>query len=285
MRILQQKNLTYFHLIRNVSSFPERALILSTMPPRRRQERDEQQPGNVRDAVQLLIDRHVHKAEQNDKTAELGAHALDFGKTLGSLKDAEQSGEALCEGMAQVLELHKEVEEIRTIMEKARPDIERAMKDAEDLDAQIPSDEAFLRILQGHATTVKRQRTDVTEHPDYKRLRKLCKLKTNDDDDDVEIDESTAMILKDPINQKILVDPMKSKKCGHVYSKSTVLEYFRRPQKCAWPGCNATLCSDDFERDVETELGLKRYERSQAASQTQQRTQAVDLDDDDDDER
>lgn len=51
-----------------------------------------------------------------------------------------------------------------------------------------------------------------------------------------------------PLTLNVLVDPMRSKKCGHVYSLKSIKAYFKKKQKCACFSCKVELDINDFER-------------------------------------
>mmetsp|Transcript_22495 Transcript_22495/g.69227 ORF Transcript_22495/g.69227 Transcript_22495/m.69227 type:complete len:262 (+) Transcript_22495:116-901(+) len=245
------------------------------------------------DLAGLWLEALKKKMAPCDKTAELAGGALDLAKILGNLDELDEAKrrkkcEELCELSKAALDVRRDFESQESALGAARADVEQALKDAEDDDFEMPD---FAASFFKYTADAKRQKPDVTQESDYNKLRKRCKIDAVDDDE-IEIEDTLqggAATLKDPITQALFKDPVKSKKCGHVYSKATVTSYFGRGSKaCAFFGCNATLTKDDFERDVETELDLKRFERSQQQQQSQasqqRRTQAVDLDDSDDDD-
>ena len=51
-----------------------------------------------------------------------------------------------------------------------------------------------------------------------------------------------------PLTRDVLVDPVRSKKCGHVYSLKSIKAGFKKKQKCACFGCKVELDINDFER-------------------------------------
>ena len=51
-----------------------------------------------------------------------------------------------------------------------------------------------------------------------------------------------------PLSRSVLVDPVRSKKCGHVYSLKNIKAFFKKKQKCACFGCKVELDINDFER-------------------------------------
>mmetsp|Transcript_38195 Transcript_38195/g.122574 ORF Transcript_38195/g.122574 Transcript_38195/m.122574 type:complete len:253 (+) Transcript_38195:24-782(+) len=238
-------------------------------------------------SLTLRVEQAKEGLKRGDKTADLVGGALDFGKQLGALTGLDEAtrrkrSQELCEEMGKVVALKHEYAADFAALDAAKADVLAARDGDGDVDV--------LAIFRRH----KRPPPPSASEPDVQRLRKLCKL--DNDDDDVEVDETLGATLNDPYTLAVFVEPQKSKKCGHVYSKSTVLRYFgTRGQKCAHPGCTAFLKVQDFERDVEKELEIKRYEKrntsqsqqpsssSQSQSHFSQRGNTVDLDDDDDD--
>ena len=90
-----------------------------------------------------------------------------------------------------------------------------------------------------------------------------------------------APSLRCPISTGLLVQPVKARPCGHVYSAASARAYFTGPggKKCAVFGCDKMLKWSDFVKDKASEIALrearKRHERTQ-------RSQAEEIDDEDD---
>ena len=68
-----------------------------------------------------------------------------------------------------------------------------------------------------------------------------------------------------PITKQTLVSPVRSNKCGHVYSKEAILLHIKNIKKkgrnlpsCPVAGCSHTVDLNDLERDVDIERQLKR---------------------------
>ena len=62
-----------------------------------------------------------------------------------------------------------------------------------------------------------------------------------------------------PISTGLLVQPMKARPCGHVYSAASAWAYFDVPsgKKCAVFGCNKVLNWSDFVEDKASEIALR----------------------------
>ena len=63
----------------------------------------------------------------------------------------------------------------------------------------------------------------------------------------------------------LLVNPLKARPCGHVYSKASAMAYFKGVgQRCAVFGCDKHLKWSDFVVDEASEGALREYYRRQA---------------------
>ena len=62
-----------------------------------------------------------------------------------------------------------------------------------------------------------------------------------------------------PISTGLLVQPMKARPCGHVYSAASARAYFTGPggKKCAVFGCDKVLKWSDFVEDEASEIALR----------------------------
>eukprot|EP00475_Leptophrys_vorax_P024154 TRINITY_DN3326_c0_g1_i2.p1 TRINITY_DN3326_c0_g1~~TRINITY_DN3326_c0_g1_i2.p1 ORF type:complete len:284 (+),score=73.23 TRINITY_DN3326_c0_g1_i2:166-1017(+) len=67
-----------------------------------------------------------------------------------------------------------------------------------------------------------------------------------------------------PLTRSLLVDPVKSSKCGHHYSKQAIMQYIhskaqhRQPAVCPVSGCRQLVTSESLEPDVEAAFWLRR---------------------------
>ena len=70
---------------------------------------------------------------------------------------------------------------------------------------------------------------------------------------------------KATISTGLLVNPLKARPCGHVYSKASAMAYFKGVGKrCAVFGCDKHLKWSDFVVDEASERALREYYRRQA---------------------
>ena len=71
--------------------------------------------------------------------------------------------------------------------------------------------------------------------------------------------------LRCSITTCLLVNPLKARPCGHVYSKASAMAYFKGVGKrCAVFGCDKHLKWSDFVVDEASERALREYYRRQA---------------------
>lgn len=109
-------------------------------------------------------------------------------------------------------------------------------------------------------------------------------------DEDVAIVETGAsqgFNLKCPISGQFMKDAVRSKLCGHTYSKVGILAHIghsRRYCECPIAGCtNKNVTQDQLEEDHDTQHAVRREIRRQGMVQEQQSRQADNLVDSDED--
>merc|ERR1712130_134561 len=91
-----------------------------------------------------------------------------------------------------------------------------------------------------------------------------------DDDDDEDIDiviDRAANVnigsIKCPLTQRVFVEPVKSRECGHTFEREAVENYIESQEQrqemsdCPLPGCNNILTKDQLIRDVMMEKKIK----------------------------
>mmetsp|Transcript_21434 Transcript_21434/g.66113 ORF Transcript_21434/g.66113 Transcript_21434/m.66113 type:complete len:247 (+) Transcript_21434:50-790(+) len=236
-------------------------------------------PGQMTTIEKIASKREAYHEEGNT----IRAHLQDFAQTLGGLSDLPEAtrlkaATKLAETMQASLEARNEVDAFVDACEAATADVKAVF---DDDSAAIPDFEA---LISGKMATFRNNTS--TDDALLKRLKKATKVlaTTDDDDDDVEIDEArdvTEAELKCPITTTLFEEPVKSKKCGHVYSRAAAQAYFKTPKNCARVGCNCILAWADFERCAETELALEKLERANTQRAATQADDAMDVDDDD----
>ena len=206
------------------------------------------------------------------------AQIQDFAKTLGTLKS--DLPEEMLKGAALKLEkilklslaARDEVDAFVDGCEKATPEIAEIFRDH---DCVVPAIDGII----GREMDKVRKHSDFDKDAQVKKLKKNSKVLEDNDEEDFEIDETqelTEAQLKCPISQKRMEDPVKSKKCGHAYSKKSAEQYFKKLSNCAHPGCRFKMIYSDFERDAETQVLIDKFDR--IAQRSTQYTQNVDDD-------
>jgi hypothetical protein len=128
----------------------------------------------------------------------------------------------------------------------------------------------------------------MTEEPKY---LELCeKLGEVDEDADLAVlPLENGSALKCPITGTLMEDPVKSKFCGHSYSRRGIEQHFKNSMMCVCPmaGCrNRNLTREQLVDDPETAMLVRREKKRQEyAKKSQSQSQAaIDMDDDDDEE-
>ncbi|KAI8505854.1 E3 SUMO-protein ligase NSE2 [Branchiostoma belcheri] len=85
-----------------------------------------------------------------------------------------------------------------------------------------------------------------------------------DDDDEIEMTQAEVN-LKCPLTQQEFKEPVKNKKCGHVYDKGPILQHIRRKRgvKCPVSACANTdpISEQDLEVDVEMRRKIDKKNR------------------------
>lgn len=79
-----------------------------------------------------------------------------------------------------------------------------------------------------------------------------------EDDDDIIVDGAKTFIC--PLTKRRLVDPVKAKGCGHVFSREAILNLIgnARQIKCPVAGCSQIIRKNELETDYEMQHAMKR---------------------------
>jgi hypothetical protein len=141
----------------------------------------------------------------------------------------------------------------------------------------------------------RKHQTNMEDAPDTKEYRELCELmgeklakkkknkrsgQNDDSDSDIEIENKGRTKLKCPMTASWFEEPLKSKLCGHTYSKQAILSYIGdHPYKrCPVAGCNNNqLTKAQLEEDRFTEMKVKRAIRAEEKEKQARLTQAAGL--------
>ncbi|KAJ8604889.1 hypothetical protein CTAYLR_010423 [Chrysophaeum taylorii] len=219
------------------------------------------------------------EAKYHEGTLNLRGKVLDLAKQVVNMKElGDEARKQTLEGLVKVL---RDAIGVKLTIDAFLESLEGLPADADEGEDAV---EFFDNLLEtAMASKLGGLERKVENDSQYKRIQRVVRpVLVGEEDEECLIDESQEMTeasLKDPFTQKFFDKPMRSKKCGHIYSKVTVDSYFSTQKDCVIPGCNYKLLgSRDFERDAETEVAIQRFLKSQEAGATQ----AVEEDEDDD---
>lgn len=118
---------------------------------------------------------------------------------------------------------------------------------------------------------------------EQKYLELCTKLGEVEEDDDLAVlPMENAAALKCPITGTLMEDPVKSKLCGHSYSRRGIEQHIKSSRVCPVAGCqNRHLTLDQLVADPETAMLVRREKKRQVyAKKSQSQSQsAIDMDD------
>lgn len=128
---------------------------------------------------------------------------------------------------------------------------------------------------------------DIEQEDTYRDiLTILGEYKQQNADEDIEVVQNTASTqpyLKCPITAMYMVDAVRNKVCGHVYSRAGIEAHLRNNRKCPVAGCNNTnVTLSQLEDDLETQQNVRKEKRrldQQSQILASQSTSLVDTDD------
>jgi SUMO ligase MMS21 Smc5/6 complex component len=121
--------------------------------------------------------------------------------------------------------------------------------------------------------TQKSQQTDPTKHNKYRDFKQKVwnvhhsgESHPDQENEDLIVmgTESSTQTLICPLTKQTLVEPIRSTKCGHVYSKAAIMAHIKNTKKkgggtgCPVAGCSHTVDISILERDIDVERQLKR---------------------------
>ena len=149
----------------------------------------------------------------------------------------------------------------------------KALRNSQNNPDAIEDERAFNHEYQQIVNESKEVITD--DHPKLKQMRKRMWFAGHEgepfpeEDDDIIMDEVKTFIC--PLTKQRFVDPVKSKVCGHVFSREAIYNFLQasRKLKCPVAGCSHTFGRDDLEDDFETQHAMDRdakYQMSEESS-------------------
>jgi len=184
------------------------------------------------------------------------------------------------------------LQQVKTQVQQQQQTQEESTTENEPLDYE----KIIVQKMQDYRTS---QQTSELDLKDEQYCREIVKSlgevqqgasrNKNDDDDELQVlrNPNNATSLKCPIMGSLVEDPVKSKVCGHVYSRVGIMDLMRRRTKVACPvaGChNSSLTKEQLEDDVETAMKVRRQRRREEQERQSRMTQELDLDDSEEEE-
>ena len=143
----------------------------------------------------------------------------------------------------------------------------KALRNSQNNPEAIEDERAFNHEYQQIVNESKVTIND--DHPKMKAMRKRMWFAGHEDepfpedDDDIIMDEVKTFTC--PLTKQRYVDPVKSKICGHTFSREAIYNFFQgnRKVKCPVAGCSMTFGKDDLEDDYETQHAMDREAKNQ----------------------
>ena len=217
-----------------------------------------------------------------DQCDAVRAELANFAKTCQKLDVSDgakkKAFDAMIKAMSGTLETTHAIEAFVRALEKVRNEARRGVFD----NAGDAFPKAFRDALD--AAVESYGEPDIDDEPPLKKLREAAGFEKADDaDEDVVLDDThdtSEAAMTCPISTGLLVQPMKARPCGHVYSAASAKAYFKgQGKKCAVFGCDKHLKWSDFVTDKASEIALREARKRRERTQ---RSQAEEIDDEDD---
>ena len=217
-----------------------------------------------------------------DQCVAVRAELENFAKTCKKLEVSDaakkKAFDAMIKAMSGTLETTHAIDAFVRALEKVRNDARRGVFDNSG-DA-FPDE--FRKALD--AAVESYGEPDIDDEPPLKKLREAAGFeKAADEDEDVVLDDThdtSEAALTCPLSTGLLVQPVKARPCGHVYSTASAKAFFKgQGKKCAVFGCDKMLKWSDFVKDKASEIALREARKRRERTQ---RSQAEEIDDEDD---
>ena len=217
-----------------------------------------------------------------DQCDAVRAELMNFAKTCQKLDVSDgakkKAFDAMIKAMASTLETTHAIEAFVKALEKVRNDARRGVFD----NAGDAFPDEFRKALD--AAVESYGEPDIDDEPPLKKLREAAGFeKAEDEDEDVVLDDTHDQgeaALTCPLSTGLLVQPVKARPCGHVYSTASAKAFFKgQGKKCAVFGCDKMLKWSDFVKDKASEIALREARKRRERTQ---RSQAEEIDDEDD---
>ena len=135
--------------------------------------------------------------------------------------------------------------------------------------------------------SIEKDSLKITQEPSYLKLcKQLGEDQNEDEDDELAVvsngHDSGTNKLKCPLTMRLMEEPVRSRVCGHSFSKHAIVAHLRISRECPVPGCvNRQMRVAELEDDMETTMRIRRHKKRESA--TKKATRGL-LDDEEEEE-
>ena len=148
--------------------------------------------------------------------------------------------------------------------------------------------------MQEYTASQKANQLDLKDEQYCRDIRaalgeKEAARKNDESDEELEVlrNPNSSESLKCPVMGKLVEDPLRSKVCGHVYSRVGIEQLLHQNRhrggkiRCPVAGCsNSAVTREQLEEDHEAAMKVRRLKRREANEREQRMTQEIDGDSD-----
>lgn len=178
------------------------------------------------------------------------------------------------------VERERNVTNFVTAIQKTQVDVSRQQVPDNDYQGTI---DTYMKQAQNKNTD-----TPVQQEKYYRDISEMLGVFDDNNDEEIAVmapsGGASSSSLTCPITGTLMQDPVKNIKCGHVYSRAGIQSHLSIARGCPIAGCqNHNMTMQMMEKDVETEMAVKREIRRRDREKQMQASQASDLVDSDED--
>lgn len=181
------------------------------------------------------------------------------------------------------------LQQVKTLVQQQQQ--QQQSNSTEELDYE----ELIKTKIQQYKAAQQDSQLEVHQEPYYQDVLKALGEQPSslNDDDELQVlrnpsSSNNAQALTCPIMGTLMQDPVKSKLCGHAYSRQGIMQHLKSSAgrngvtSCPVAGCNnRALSQAQLENDVEIEMKIRRHVRQQDLQRQTQATQDIMSDSDD----
>jgi len=190
----------------------------------------------------------------------------DDDELLKLLGDLQKSTMKMIEAEQKVLDQQEAILNAETTVERFRVEQTNSPQPMEVQQLFKIHEEAMKKSMSQLRDERKKK---ISRHPDVLYIENIVKHKggdssrTEENQDDLEmISTPSEMNLLDPITKKTMTEPVRHKKCGHVYDKLSIVKMIKshHPKgfRCPYMGCASTdlreknlVVAEDYLAEIE----------------------------------